>query len=103
MHGINNQLLDFRRQTSGAVIIDHGVFYLVTALGKDTLRRDITGHVVCVRRYPKSIAVQLLLEAERVVNHDLASQKDHGQVLAEHPRLHGIVEFGRQGFALVGP
>ena len=76
-------------------VIDHRRVALVAALLQDALRRDVGHHVVGVGRHPDGVPAlrraSLLLQAERVIDDDLAAQRDPDDLVAEPPHLHRVV------------
>ena len=73
-------------------VVDHRAAALVASLAKDPLGGDVARLVVRVRDDPKAIRVQLLLQAKRIVDDDLAREEDDLQLIPELPGLDGIIQ-----------
>src|SRR5262249_6260068 len=92
--GIDNRLLQTRREWPGLVVIDHSVGAFVPALFQNPLRGDVAGHVVRIRVDPKPAAVEFSLQALRIIDDDLARQEYDAETVAERPCLDAKIDNG---------
>ena len=99
--GADDLVLDGRIELLRAVVVPEGGFGLIAALAEDAAGRNVAGDVVGVAVDPESGGVEFGLEAEGVVDDDLAAEEDHGEVGAEGEGLDRVRQRGRGRFVAV--
>ena len=96
MNFADDFVLEAGGQFRRSIVVDHRARALVAALAEDALRRDVARRIVGIGVDPKPIAVKFPLEPQRVIDDDLARQKQYRQLVTEAPTLDGIIEPGLQ-------
>ena len=82
--------LDGLGPARGLPVVEHRAAALVAALAPDSVRGDVAHHVVTVGGDPCPLAAKDLLDRERVVDRDLAAERDPRQLVAQSPGLNGV-------------
>src|SRR4051794_8643176 len=74
----------------GNIVVDHGAATFVAAFLENSLRRNVSWHIVGVSVEPQPQAIELALESQGVVDDHLARQERHRERIAELPGLHRV-------------
>ncbi len=96
-------VLDPGLEPGRLAVIDHRPAPLVAPFAEDTLGGDVARVVVGVGDHPEPARVELGLEPEDVIDHDLAGEEDDRQVVAEVPGLDDVIELGLERLASIEP
>ena len=100
-HGGDDFFLEAGAELVGPIVIDHRRFALVAAFAENAFRRNVAGDVVGVGIDPNAAGIEFALQAERIVDHDLAGQEDHRELVAEAPGLNHVGQRGLKRFAAI--
>ena len=103
MNGVDNLLFKSRSENLRLVVINHRIPTFVTSLFENPFTGNVTGRVVGIGIYPKTLTIEFGFESQRIIHHHLTGQEDHGELRSEDPGLNRILNSGRQRFATVQP
>jgi hypothetical protein len=92
LHALDDDLLDGRVEPRGPRVVDHREVGLVAAFLEYPARRDVARHIVAPAVEPDPPPVELALQPNGVVDDDLAGEENDGELLAERPRDHRVVD-----------